>query len=453
MPVSSATTQAEVSVGSRLVLQVVNQLRHQGLPVSTVEALDAITSLATLTTTDLTKREYVKLALKTCLVKDDSHDIAFTRAFNSIFPRMTQTSESVDGTDGTSSSLAQALRDGDQGSIDSFLESALSQSQPTKGNTASEGQVTQRALRRMNITDLYSQILESDSSATKDLDRAIDSIEANRAIEQMRRRMADLAGGRIRDSSNAISEQAIEDPEDRPLLKAGPDELAAMRQAMRPLARKLATKLGNKRRQGYSGLDMRKTIRSSMGFGGIPVSPIMRRRRPTKPDLYVLCDVSGSTASFAPFTLTLLHALHEEFRRVRSFVFIDGVVEITELLEKNPGVLDPHHLLANRGLIVNDGRSDYRLALNSFIEQWGESVTAKSTVLIAGDARSHDRDPATSAIAELDHRARRLYWFNPEPMTEWDTLDSHATNYARHCTAAFEVSTLRGLMDAVTHII
>ena len=82
-----------------------------------------------------------------------------------------------------------------------------------------------------------------------------------------------------------------------------------MRLAMRPLARRLATKLGNKRRRGLSGLDMRRTIRSSMGTGGVPVKPVLRRKRPTKPDLIVLCDVSGSTAEFAPFTLTLNDSL------------------------------------------------------------------------------------------------------------------------------------------------
>ena len=145
-----------------------------------------------------------------------------------------------------------------------------------------------------------------------------------------------------------------------------------------------------------------------MGTGGVPVQPVLRRRRPTKPDLIVLCDVSGSTAQFAPFTLTLLHAVHQEFRRVRSFVFIDGIVEITEILASSPGVLDPHHLLARKGLIAKDGRSDYRRAFTTFVDTWADAVTAKTTVIIAGDARSHNRVPAIAEVAELEHRARRL---------------------------------------------
>jgi len=190
-----------------------------------------------------------------------------------------------------------------------------------------------------------------------------------------------------------------------------------------------------------------------MGFGGVPVAPVLRRRRPTKPDLVVLCDVSGSTAQFAPFTLTLLHALHDEFRRVRSFVFVDGIVEITGQMETSPGVIDPHHLLGDRGLIAHDGRSDYARAMTTFLATWGSAVTAKTTVIVAGDARSHDREPATSVVAELSRRARRLYWLNPEPKAEWDTLDSRATEYATHCTDAFEVSTIRQLTAAVAQLI
>jgi hypothetical protein len=190
-----------------------------------------------------------------------------------------------------------------------------------------------------------------------------------------------------------------------------------------------------------------------MGYGGVPVSLILRRRRPTKPDLVVLCDVSGSTAQFAPFTLTLLHALHDEFRRVRSFVFIDGIVEITDFMTTSPGVIDPHQLLGGRGLVAHDGRSDYARAMTTFLATWGSAVTAKTTVIIAGDARSHDREPATSVVAELHHVARRLYWLNPEPKAEWDTLDSRATEYSAHCTDAFEVSTIRQLTSAVAQIV
>jgi len=162
--------------------------------------------------------------------------------------------------------------------------------------------------------------------------------------------------------------------------------------------------------------------------------------------------VSGSMAQFAPFMLGLLHAVHQEFRDVRSFVFVDGVVEVTDLLRAATSVLDPRHLLDRRGLVVHDGRSDYRRAFDAFRDRCPDVVGPHTTVLIAGDARSHDRPPALVATAALAHGARRLYWLDPEPRSEWETGDSALALYATYCTDVFEVATLRQLVDAVARI-
>jgi uncharacterized protein with von Willebrand factor type A (vWA) domain len=438
------------------VISLVGRLRRAGLAVSTSEALDAVAAVAVV---GLGGRTDLRNALRSTLVKDSTHDVAFDRAFDAVFPRVRRSPPDAHqgpgeqgAGDDSMDDLARALREGDLEHVDDLLEAAIDRHGGSQDDGRSAGHHAQRALRRMNIPNLYRRYLDQ-ADGESGFDRALDAAEAAAAMEQMKRRMQDLVSGRMREADAGASMQQLEDPEDRPLLRAGADELVAMRQAMRPLARRLATRLGNRRRRGTSGLDMRRTIRSSMGTGGVPVQPVLRRRRPTKPDLIVLCDVSGSTAQFAPFTLTLLHALHQEFRRVRSFVFIDGIVEITDILASSPGVLDPHHLLARKGLIAKDGRSDYRRAFASFLDTWGDAVTAKTTVIIAGDARSHDRAPATREVAELGHRARRLYWLNPEPRSDWDRLDSRAGDYGRHCTDAFEVSTIRELIAAVTQIV
>ena len=439
------------------VIAMVHRLRAGGLPVSTSEALDAITAL---TAIDIDSRIDVKTALKSTLVKDTTHEVLFERSFEAVFPRprpprradgLTATSGEA-GDEQLMDDLVAAMREGDLAQIDELLEEAIERYAGLDKHQQSAGHHTQRALRRMSLPTIYRKYLEAGESDSN-LDRAIDAAEAGAMVESMKLRMENLVSGQLRDAAGTVSMQQLEDPEDRPLLKAGADELAAMRQAMRPLARKLATRLGNRRRRGTAGLDMRRTIRASMGTGGVPVKPVLRRKRPTKPDLIVLCDVSGSTAEFAPFTLTLLHAVHQEFRRVRSFVFVDGIVEITEILANSPGVLDPRQLLGGKGLIVKDGRSDYQRVLNHFLDTWGDAVTAKTTVIIAGDTRSHRRDSATPELAELQHRARRLYWLNPEERHEWDVLDSCATEYANHCTDMFEVSTIRQLISAVTQIV
>jgi uncharacterized protein len=446
--------------GPLLVVAMVTRLRAGGVPVSTSEVLDAMSALAHI---DLSSRSKVRAALRATLVKDATHDVLFGRSFESIFPRYRPGPHDVPAPTTSASgqqageeenellgSVVRALREDDGQDIDQALDEAIDRFAGDHEDGRSAGHHAQRVLRRMNVPDLYRRYLEPDGEGSE-FERRVSAAEARAAMEQMSRRLTDMLSGRLREGAG-VQAQQLEDLQDRPLLRAGADELAAMRIAMRPLARHLAARLGALRRRGGSGVDMRRTIRASMGFGGVPVAPVLRRRRPTKPDLVVLCDVSGSTAQFAPFTLTLLHALHEEFRRVRSFVFIDGIVEITELLAASPGVIDPRHLLAKRGLVAEDGRSDYARALTTFLGRWESAVSARTTVIIAGDARSHDREPATSVVAELHHRARRLYWLNPEPRAEWDTLDSRATEYATHCTDAFEVSTIRQLTAAVTQI-
>lgn len=432
------------------VVQFVDRLRRGGLPVSTSEALDACAALAQV---DLAIRQDVRAVLKATLVKDSTHDVLFMRSFEAAFPRPRR-ERAAEGSSQTDdevlTDLVEALRDSDHERVDDLIEESIDRFAGDESDGRSAGFHANRALRRMNVSDLYRRYLE-DRAGETEMDRAIASAEAGQAIDQMRRRLEDLVSGRLREDQ--LSMQALEDPEDRPLLQAGPDELVAMRLAMRPLARRLATRLGNRRRQGTSGLDMRRTIRASMGTGGVPVTPVLRRRRPTKPDLVVLCDVSGSTAQFAPFTLTLLHAVHQEFNRVRSFVFIDGVVEITDILASSPGVLDPAALLSRQGLVAKDGRSDYQRAFATFLDRWGDAVTARTTVIVAGDARSHDRLPATREVAELGHRARRLYWLNPESRAEWNTLDSRVGEYGNHCTDTFEVATIRDLISAVTQIV
>ena len=430
-----------------LVLSITERLRAVGVPISTSETLDAVTAMSLI---DLSNRRELKIALSTTLIKDVSFNTAFHRAFNSVFPKWLPTNNSDFGQapENSQNELLEALITGDDSTIDAALNNVIDQSGITIDDGRSVGHHAQRTLRNMGVPDLYRKYLQRLNSQSE-YERLVNAAQAQSAIDQMKRRLEDMLSGQLRDEV----EQALEDPEDRKLLKAGADELAAMRQAMRPLAKRLATKLGNKRRRGRAGLDMRKTIRASMGSGGVPTNPVLRKKRPSKPDLIVLCDVSGSTAQFAPFTLMLLAAVHEEFRRVRSFVFIDGIVEITGLLENNPGVIDPNHLLARRGLIAQDGRSDYFRALTAFMEQWGDAVTSKTTVIIAGDARSHDRPPAVESIAELGKRSRRLYWLNPEEKGEWDLLDSRMSDYQSLCTDAFQVSTIRELIQAVNVIV
>jgi uncharacterized protein with von Willebrand factor type A (vWA) domain len=444
------------------VLALVRRLRAGGVPVSTGETIDAARALAAV---DLAARRQVHAALRATLLKDANHDDVFDRAFEALFPRPSAHRPAPpdpadrpptgpgggDGDGDPGQLLANALLAGTDAAVAQLLEDAVERWAGSADDRSVEHH-TQRVLRRLDLARLYRQVLRPELDADP-LQRAIDATEADQRVEEVMRRIRELVAAHLGQPGAGEPAERRDPLDETPLLRAGPDELAALRSAVRPLARRLATRLHRQsRRRGRGSLDMRRTLRRSLSAGGVPAEIVLRRRRPTKPELVVLCDVSGSTAQFAPFTLALLHAVHQEFRRVRSFVFVDGIVEITELLESAPGVLDPRHLLDRRGLLARDGRSDYTLAFGRFLAAWPDVVGPQTTVIVAGDARSHDRPAALPQLAELARLSRRLYWLDPEPRTDWHTADSAMPLYAAHCTGVFEVSTLRQLADCVAAI-
>ena len=204
-------------------------------------------------------------------------------------------------------------------------------------------------------------------------------------------------------------------PEDIDVMHATRDELVALRKSLQPLSRKLAVRLARKRRHGRKGpLDFRSTVRHSLSTGGVPVDPKFRYPRPSKPEIVVIADISGSVASFARFTLHLVHAISTQFSKVRSFVFIDGIDEVSRFFE---GADDPaeavHRINTEADVIWVDGHSDYGHAFTVFWERWGEEITPRSSVLLLGDARNNYHASQAWVVKELQARARHVYWLNP----------------------------------------
>ena len=125
-------------------------------------------------------------------------------------------------------------------------------------------------------------------------------------------------------------------PEDVDFMHASREEMQQLQKAIYPLTRALAARLAQRRRHRHRGtLDFRQTVRHSMSYGGVPVEPKFKRPRPSKPEIMVVADISGSVASFARFTLQFVYAMQSEFSKVRSWVFIDGVDEVTRFFDES----------------------------------------------------------------------------------------------------------------------
>ena len=237
-------------------------------------------------------------------------------------------------------------------------------------------------------------------------------------------------------------------------MRASAAQLDEMREAVRPLVRRLAARLRLRRQSARTGrVDMRRTARRSVATGGVPLDVVYRRPRAHKPEVFSLCDVSGSVADFAGFTLTLISALADELAGTRTFAFVDAVDEITELVQR-PAPVEPWQILQRGRVIGADGHSDYGTVLADFWDRYGRTgLTHRSTVVIAGDARTNYRPERADQLAHIARRVRAVYWLDPEPRPEWDTTDSALGAYAPYCDRVFEVRSLRQLAAAVEAIL
>lgn len=322
----------------------------------------------------------------------------------------------------------------------------------------------QRVLRALALSDLAQDAV----AARRDgADGTLAGLEARLAradvealLDEFHRLLADEIRARMADATRRTAatdprEEALpRDLRDVDFLRASHRELRQMRLLVRPLARALAARLAQQQRRTQRGrLDMRHTLRASLGSGGVPIEPAYRHRRRTKPELWLLCDVSGSVAEFARFTLAFVCAMHEEFAGLRTFVFVDDIEEITDLLDRRVHDIDPFALLVRASSERRQRRSDYGQALDRFLASYGSTLSSRATVIIAGDARSHAADPGLDRLRAVRHRSRRVWFLNPEAQERWGAGDSAAIAYAGICDRMVEVRNLNQLADAVDELL
>jgi len=183
-----------------------------------------------------------------------------------------------------------------------------------------------------------------------------------------------------------------------------------------------------RRRAGQ--IDLRKTLRKSMSTGGVPIDVVLRKPRPARPELVVLCDVSGSVAGFSHFTLLLVHALRQQFSRVRVFAFIDTTDEVTHLFGPEADLaVAIQRITRETSVYTRDGHSDYGHAFVSFLDRYPNVLSPRSSLLVLGDGRNNYRNPETGLLAHMVTASRHAHWLNPEPRHLWGSGDSAVPRY------------------------
>ncbi len=439
----------------------VEELRAAGVPVSTTEVLDATAALRQIPLED---RQALKMGLAATLVKQYSHWPAFETLFDLYFSLRAEamaTSASpgegpgaADGEELSASQLAElayrALMEGDPQLMAALARAAVSRFAGMEpGRSVGGTYYVFKTLRQLGTDPMLARLVAS-AGERGGLEGRLQEQEYRRHLEQLRSEVqAEVRRRLLAERGPQALARSLRRPlpEDMDFMHLSKEELAALQRSVQPLARKLAVHLARKRRRRRGGrLDFRATMRRSLSSGGVPAEPRFKAPHRSKPELWVLADVSGSVAAFARFTLQLVYALSSQFSRTRTWVFIDGIDEVTDMLKQAGDVGEAVQQIGSRADVVwAEGHSDYGHALVDFLGRWASELRPRATVLVLGDARNNYHAAHPWAIAELAHRARQVWWLNPEPRSYWDTGDSVLAQYGAHCTGVVECRNLRQL--------
>ena len=246
------------------------------------------------------------------------------------------------------------------------------------GDDASDRLVIHRIMRAIDLANMLSAVMRRlrSEGELSEFELSLRRHEIARALEEFRRALADeIAKSRLAAPGDGDDQELPIGALDRPVLSLSSAELAELRRTLQPLARQLAARIGRRRRPRSTGrLDPRRTFRRSLQTGGIPIDPALRRTHPHRPDVVVLCDISGSVAEFAQFTFTLVHAIHDVLAGVRSFAFVGGVADMTEIFTTANFDVPVQRVLERRGVVGFDGHSDYGAVFQQFCDQYLDDV-------------------------------------------------------------------------------
>jgi uncharacterized protein with von Willebrand factor type A (vWA) domain len=429
------------------LLRFAEELRAEGVAVGTSELLDA---LAVLGEVGWTAQAEVREALASTLAKSQDDRRVFELVFDRFFFRAAELEAvrrevresgaeaggSPDELEGREINLdtlrqqvAAALRDGSDAALRDLARLAIAAFGRQGEGSGVIGVDVQRIRRALGLRPEPQPDLPPDDPRRYGLPR-----EALRRFEHHLRR----------ELERDLIERTRSLPPARPLteldraLPSGPlADLAAVHRVVAQLRRRLATaghEVKGHRRRAH--VDVRRTMRASLQTGGVPVVLKLRPTRPRRPEIFVLCDVSTSVTSASVFFLSVLHALHDAFRKMRSFVFIERISEVTQIFERERRFAAVSDAIGrDAGVADVSGYTDYGRVWAEFLAVAEDELHPRATVIVLGDARTNGRPARAEVFAAITERAGRTFWLNPEPRLYWNYGDSVIAAYERHCQA------------------
>jgi uncharacterized protein with von Willebrand factor type A (vWA) domain len=448
---------APEGLAARLV-EFGEQLRAEGVGSGTAELLDAFAVLEQIAWTD---PEDFREALAATLAKSQEDRRIFELVFERFFFRAAEAAairegvreqgagEGAENADGPEVDLdelrrqiAAALRDGSESLMRDLARLAIAAFARRQEGSGVIGVDVQRIRRALGLRSEPQRELPADDPRRDGVPR-----EALRRFEALLRR--ELERAQIERNEQLAPARPLNEL-DRALPSGPLQDLAAVHRIVAQLKRRLKTQGQESRgRKHHAHVDVRRTMRASLQTGGVPVDLRYKPVRPRRPEIYVLCDVSTSVTSASVFFLSVLHALHDSFRKMRSFVFIERISEVTDVFDRERDFRAVSEAIArDAGVADVSGYTDYGRVWSEFRALVEDDLHPRATVIVLGDARTNGRDPRADIFAEVAARAGRTFWLNPEPRLYWNYGDSVIDAYAQHCQA-FECWTTGQLEEFV----
>src|SRR5215475_13138902 len=462
------------------VVEFTGLLRRNGVRVSLAETMDAFRALDTV---GLGDRETVRAALRATAVKRAVDLPTFERLFELFFSGMgevirevtaaTQAALGLDAEDFERflqqleellreqgiemSPLAQALLRADAGRLEQMLRDAARQARLDEiEHGLQEGRFTHALAAALGLGELGAELerLRRDlSGSAPDVARRLDEYLARRLRDLQDLMKAMVRQELDRQDVQRQDRQGMQSLAEKSFFYLTEDEIRRMDEAVRKLAQRLRNVVAVRRRRAKRGrFDSSETLRHNLQYGGVPFRIVFDRRRKDKPQVMVLCDVSDSVRNVSRFMLQFVYALQDLYSKVRSFIFVADIGEVTQLFTE----YDANQALdtALHGNLINVyAHSDFGRAFKAFHRDHLAAINGRTTVIVLGDARNNYNLPQEWVLKEIQRKAKQLIWLNPESRATWGFGDSEMDRYMPFCDVVEECRNLNQLYHVIDRLV
>ena len=466
------------------IIEFTNLLRKSGIRVSVAEGIDAFRALDELSIED---RDIFKDALRASMVKrgdeigtfDELFDLYWSgfydnlrESFGNLGDQMgdmgidleallAQMAEMMEGMGGDLDlgELAKALLTQDLASLENMIREAAEQAGTDRiENMLQVGFFSRRTNEQLDLEGAGGQ-LEALAEKLAEMGMGSDEIEAMRQmiqklLENMRRSVKNFVERELQTRNHDYMEKFRKEMlQEKSFYHLTEEEIARMREVVNRLAQRIKNVLSVRKKRIKRGkLDLHQTLRRNMARGGIPFEVIYKHRRKDRPKLVILCDVSSSVANVSRFMLQFMYGLQEAFTKIRSYVFVSDLGEVTSIF-KDGDVNSAIEKALDGGDVINVyTRSNFGQAFHDFWKDHLSSIDNRTTVIVLGDARNNYNDPRAWCLRDIHNKAKNVVWLNPESPSAWGFGDSVMDRYTPYCDRVEECRNLRQLSKIVDDV-